>query len=431
MMYRFFWLIGLMVIPAFIRRLFYVGRERFPNKPVFLALNHPNSFLDGVIVNAYAPRPLSSLVRGDVFRNPVARWWLRQFKLEPIFRAQDVEVAGENIKKNEETLEACERILEKNGAINIFVEGLSVQEKRLRPLRKGLARMALQAESQANWERDIHILPVGVNYTRFNTYQMEVMVEYGEPFAVRPLKEIYLENPNKAVKLLQNQIDQGLKPLVVHIADPAMEKATEPLLELVRQRMMLPLLPWKITAPDRLRAEKQLTDWANTIAKDQPENWQKLAAESLDWQQTLDKNGVDCRAVTRKGNGWVRDLLLVVLLAVPALAGAIVHAIPYITIKYFCNKIFKNTVFYDSVYIGGALAFQGIWTLLWSLVALQFNGWVALAMWVVLPALLQSRRIWEQAWIRLLPAMRFIRLSKEIQNSLIQKQLALISQLPV
>lgn len=430
MIYRYFWLIGQIVFQAFIRRLFYVGAERIPNKPLFLAVNHPNSFFDGVVINTFVWRGIYSLARGDVFRNPYARWWMRQFKMEPIFRAQDVEVAGENVKKNEETLEACERILAKNGAINIFIEGLSVQEKRLRPLRKGLARMALQAENETGWTSDIHVMPVGVNYTIFGSYDMEVMVEFGEALPVSPYREAYAQNPNRAVKQLQDKIEQGLKPLVIHVDTPEMDAAVEPFLEIARHRLNLPRLPWKTGNPIRFKTEKAVADWANALAKDQPATWQSLADQSLAYQAGLDKADTTELALATRAKSWPVDLLIAVLLAVPALVGAVIHAVPYLTIRTFANKLFKGTVFYDSVNVGGAMALQGIWLLVVVGTCLAFSWKLALAAVFVVPVSLLGFRAAYLAIRRLRSAVRYFALPETERNALQNLRSTLLAALP-
>jgi len=38
--------------------------------PLLLACNHPNSFLDAVLIDALFEQPVYSLARGDVFKKP-------------------------------------------------------------------------------------------------------------------------------------------------------------------------------------------------------------------------------------------------------------------------------------------------------------------------------------------------------------------------
>ena len=58
---------------------------------------------------------------------------------------------------------AIYEVLKKNGNFIMFSEGICVQEKRLQKLRKGTARLAFGAEEK--YGLDVHIVPVGINYT--------------------------------------------------------------------------------------------------------------------------------------------------------------------------------------------------------------------------------------------------------------------------
>jgi 1-acyl-sn-glycerol-3-phosphate acyltransferase len=57
--------------------------------PVLLVVNHPDSFLDAVIIGALYPRKINYLARGDVFRNPVFGFLLRQLNMLPVFRQRE------------------------------------------------------------------------------------------------------------------------------------------------------------------------------------------------------------------------------------------------------------------------------------------------------------------------------------------------------
>jgi 1-acyl-sn-glycerol-3-phosphate acyltransferase len=145
------------------RRIFLSNVSVIPAKgPAILACNHPNSFLDAIVVALLIKRPIHFLARSDVFRKPVARWILSQLHLIPIYRLQE---GSENLEKNKDTFKRCSEILAKGGVILIFSEGNCILEKRLRPLKKGTARIAFTAEALSNWNLNIRIIPVGINYT--------------------------------------------------------------------------------------------------------------------------------------------------------------------------------------------------------------------------------------------------------------------------
>ena len=112
--------------------------------PIILAVNHPNGFMDPVALSTltYPPR-LRYLARGDAFKKGIITSILQSFGIIPIFRIQDG--GKEGLLKNEESYTIVTRLLTKNKKIIIFAEGLCIQERRLRPLKKGVPRMIFGA----------------------------------------------------------------------------------------------------------------------------------------------------------------------------------------------------------------------------------------------------------------------------------------------
>ena len=141
--------------------------------PVLLAANHPNSFLDSVIIDTLFEQPVWSLARGDVFKNPLQIRLLNALRILPVYRTSE---GVENLSENYRTFEACIGIFSKQGLVNIFSEGKCVNEWHLRPLKKGTARLALKA-----WEENIplKVLPVGINYSSFFRFGKNIFLNFG------------------------------------------------------------------------------------------------------------------------------------------------------------------------------------------------------------------------------------------------------------
>jgi 1-acyl-sn-glycerol-3-phosphate acyltransferase len=142
--------------------------------PLLLACNHPNSFLDGVILDTIFEKPLHSLTRGDVFQKPLYIRLLRSLNLLPVYRITE---GAENLSANYETFNACKDIFRKNGIVIIFSEGKCINEWHLRPLKKGTARLAI-----ASWNENIplRVLPVGINYSSFRRFGKNVFIQFGD-----------------------------------------------------------------------------------------------------------------------------------------------------------------------------------------------------------------------------------------------------------
>jgi 1-acyl-sn-glycerol-3-phosphate acyltransferase len=142
--------------------------------PLLLACNHPNSFLDSVILDILFEQPLWSLARGDAFVNKNVSRFFKAVRIMPLYRTS--EGVG-NLSENYKTFDACLDIFRENGLVHIFSEGKCINEWHLRPLKKGTARLVFKA-----WEENIplKVLPVGINYSSFRRFGKNVFISFGE-----------------------------------------------------------------------------------------------------------------------------------------------------------------------------------------------------------------------------------------------------------
>lgn len=141
--------------------------------PLLLAANHPNSFLDAVILDILFKKPIWSLARGDVFKKPFYIKLLTMLKILPVFRTSE---GVENLDVNYKTFDACRDIFRNKGVVLVFSEGKCINEWHLRSLKKGTARLAV-----GSWQEDIDlkVLPVGINYSSFRRFGKNVFLNFG------------------------------------------------------------------------------------------------------------------------------------------------------------------------------------------------------------------------------------------------------------
>ena len=142
--------------------------------PLLLACNHPNSFLDAVILDILFEEPVWSLARGDAFSGKAISKILTAVKILPVYRTSE---GVENLSENYKTFDACLDIFRNNGVVQIFSEGKCINEWHLRPLKKGTARLAL-----SSWENDIplKVLPVAINYNSFKKFGKNIFISFGK-----------------------------------------------------------------------------------------------------------------------------------------------------------------------------------------------------------------------------------------------------------
>ena len=175
MLYAILKIVVRLARPIFCRRIVVDRPEMLLQQgPLLLACNHPNSFLDAVMLDILFGQPIWSLARGDVFKNRFITRLLTSLRMLPVYRVSE---GVENLSSNYETFDACKRVFANGGIVLIFSEGRCINEWRLRPLKKGTARLAI-----SSWEQGIplRVLPVGINYNSFRRFGKNVFIHFGE-----------------------------------------------------------------------------------------------------------------------------------------------------------------------------------------------------------------------------------------------------------
>jgi 1-acyl-sn-glycerol-3-phosphate acyltransferase len=224
----YYWLKYLMrfALIVFYRKRVFTGWDQVPaSGPVIFACNHPNSFLDAMIIGAFIKRETHFLARSDVFNTSLKLWILSQFKLMPIYRLSE---GKEDLGKNQETFERCHEVFRKGGAVLMFSEGLCIQEMRLRPLKKGTARIALEYSKDGS---PLTIIPTGLNYMKPMKFREDILISMDTPFNAADFAIEYNENASKGIQSFNKRLLTGLQNSVIDIRDKENEKAFEQLVE--------------------------------------------------------------------------------------------------------------------------------------------------------------------------------------------------------
>jgi glycerol-3-phosphate O-acyltransferase/dihydroxyacetone phosphate acyltransferase len=356
---------------VFFRRIFYSNLKKVPlEKPLLFAGNHQNSFMDGVLVGSYLPQPIHFLMRADMFRNPVARFCLRELNVSPVYRFEE---GLENVHKNLVTFKGIYQILRKNGNYVVFSEGICVQEKRLQKLRKGTARMAFGAEQE--FGLDVHVVPVGINYTYPSKFRKEVLINFHEPFSIRELQEIYKISPAKALLAFNQKVEAGLNEQVIIVKNPENDWIAEQLLIIARNNFVLPFFRWRFDSDERRQLEKGITDKINFLSDALKPELVSIKEKVEKYTALLKKYNLKDENIARKLDwGFVRYLS--VILGFPLfLAGYIANLIPFIVPRVICKTLIKDLRFYSSVYIGLGTVLYLIYFPVIVILGWIFAGW--------------------------------------------------------
>lgn len=199
---------------------------------MFIAMNHPNAFMDPISFSTFLFYPRTFyMARGDAFKPGLAAFLLQSMGIVPIYRLRDG--GYESVKKNLESFKTVYKLLDKGEKIMVFAEGLSVKERRLRPIQKGTAKMAFGYLEQGG-NRDLKILPVGVNYSEPEKFRPYAYYQIGEPIRVNDFYEEYRQQPAQAIIRLTAEIQRRMSllvPSLIHRENDEVIEQLQPILK--------------------------------------------------------------------------------------------------------------------------------------------------------------------------------------------------------
>lgn len=315
-----------------------------------------------------------------MFKNPVARFCLREFNVSPVYRLEE---GLENVHKNLDTFKAIYSILRKNGNYIVFSEGICVQEKRLQKLRKGTARMAFGAEEE--FGLDVNIVPVGINYTYPARFRKEVLIDFDDSFSIKELKELHTTNPAKALLAFNEKVEAGLRNQVIIIENPENDWLAEQLLVMGRNNFILPFFKWRFDSDERRQLEKSIADKINFLSNNSKPAFESLKKKVEKYSDHLKKNNIKDENIARNLDwGFVRYLS--VILGLPVfLVGYISNLIPYLVPRLICSFLIKDLRFYSSVYIGVGSVLYLIYFPVVLIIAGTFGGWTGFLLGLLVP----------------------------------------------
>ncbi len=170
-----------LALNIFCRSLVISNREALRQSgPLLLVANHPNSFLDAIIIGSQFKKTVHFLARGDAFHKPLHAKLLRLLNMIPVFRLSE---GKENLYLNDAAFARSKEVLEKKGIVLIFIEGLCVHKHELQAFKKGAARIAMESKE----ENGFAVLPIGIAYDSFERFGKMINIKIGQ---IIPVKEL-------------------------------------------------------------------------------------------------------------------------------------------------------------------------------------------------------------------------------------------------
>ncbi len=315
------------LLGVYFRRIEVFHADRVPAGPVLFVANHPGSITDGFLVATSVPRRAGFLATAQLFRFPPFAWLLRQLGIIPLNRLQDDPRAMRSVA---DSFAAAFHELERGGAIVIFPEGVTYEDSRLRALKSGAARLALEFEARHAGSGGLQIVPLGLTYSAKDRYRSEVLVYFGEPIRVAGFLPQYAERRKECINGLTAKIERRLQSLLVHVPQMELEHMVDAVKRLYLPKLRLGNLV--ITAPmpaltEEVLLTQTIVDACGFAHREMPERANAFLThlhryERLLRQLHLADEDVEALAANRHATARMFGVGLAALLLFPvALAG--------------------------------------------------------------------------------------------------------------
>lgn len=215
LLYRLLFSFARLNFRLFYREIHVEGIKNIPlDKPVIFAANHQNALMDALTMLFSTNKAILFLSRADIFKNKHVAKLLTFMQIMPVYRPRD---GVETLHLNTKVFEMAANYLQSGIPLGIFPEGSHQEKKRLFPLKKGICRIAFETAKMTNFNLNLVVIPIGIDYSNFQDRGSDLVVNIGQPIEVKDYYELYKENPNKAITRLSERISRSLKPLMIHV----------------------------------------------------------------------------------------------------------------------------------------------------------------------------------------------------------------------
>ncbi|RYU81086.1 lysophospholipid acyltransferase family protein [Hymenobacter persicinus] len=422
---------------VFFRRLEIRRRERLEQPgPMLIVSNHPNTLMDPLVVAANRRAPIAFLAKSTFFKNPISRAIFLSGNCIPIYRRQDAESGDSGVTpeelaaRNEAAFGQCYDYFDKGGVIQIFPEGTSVSERRLRPLKTGAARISLGAEARHDFRLGLRILPIGINYFDPSRFRSDVFVNIGRPILVADYAAAYRADPEAAADALTEEIRRRLEQRLVITRDAADDE----LVLQVERTFGEHLIPDdEETLYDNFLLSRTLLEAVLYFEQHAPARLTEVREKMSRYLLDLGRLRLTDEALessTGAGRRWARATVsgLKLALGLPLyLYGLLNNYIPYILPSLIAKRATKDLEFVAPIMmVTGILTFglsyavqiglvhhftqSWLWTSLYAL-SLPLSGFYALSYWNNL-----------RARLRRLRALHLFRTQRPVMESLLRQR---------
>ncbi len=332
MIYKFLKWFAALGLKFYYKNIFIQYDPELPGKsPIIYASNHPSGFYESLLfatISKYAP---IFLVRSDYVTIKGLMWIFRILKLYPIYRQKE---GLKNVSKNNEVFLSLYKELEKHTPVCIYPEGTTKFNHSIRPIKKGISRLALGAKKYGL--QDIQILPIAFNYAEPVQFRSHIFVLSGSPISLSDFVDGDLDNP-ASLRKLTIEIEEQMRKVAIDLKTPEQHN--------LFKKLQLIIVNNAIAASNQKpyvrnsEIPKKIIKLSNLIKDLDDKSLSVLTKKSNEYFEQLSIIETNDKAVINNKNTFFNSIKLI--LGYPLyIIGIIVNALPVL----FALNIRKNKI---------------------------------------------------------------------------------------
>jgi 1-acyl-sn-glycerol-3-phosphate acyltransferase len=366
---------------VFYRKVIVIGRENInPDHHIIFAPNHQNALMDALAVLFTNKGHNVFLARADIFRKKMMASILYFLKILPVYRIRD---GFSSLKGNDEIFTKTIDVIKNKNGLVILPEGNHEGFRRLRQLKKGICRVAFQADEATGNNLKIKIIPVGLEYTHYRRYRQVLTVVYGKPIEVSEFHELYKTSPERALNELKNKLSDAIKDIMVNIESEEDYEAIDELRNIINGKYSD-----DIKIPKIFR-DRSLIDRLNKLKSSDNQLYHRICTLSLSVKEKAKKLNTDYRLLEKKKHplGWLLAGMVFILLTSPLfLFGSIFNMI-FLGLPVWQTRNIKDPQFVSSVRYALSLVLAIILFPLFLILSVIFfsTWWIGVLFFLALP----------------------------------------------
>jgi 1-acyl-sn-glycerol-3-phosphate acyltransferase len=365
----------------FYRRVIVVGRDNInPNDYLIFAPNHQNALMDALaVLFTHKGQPIF-LARADIFKSKFMASILYFLKILPVYRLRD---GFESVRGNDAIFDKTVDVLKHKNGIVMLPEGNHEGIRRLRQLKKGICRIAFQADEATGFDLNIKIIPVGLEFSHYSRIRQVLTVVYGKPIEVSQFFDSYKKNPQRAMNELRSFLSEEMEKIMVHIESDEDYDAIDELRSLANGKYSD-----DVRMPKLFR-DRILINKLNRLKTTEPDTYKTICDLSLQIKEKAKTLKTDYRLLEKKKHPLFAILpgVLGLIISFPLFLYGFIFNVVFLKIPNMSIRKVKDIQFHSSLRYAISLMLAIVLLPIYLILSFVFVSpwWLAIVIFLSIP----------------------------------------------